>query len=166
MSYRHGHPVSNLFEFLWPWLPCQPSMLYCTALHSTAQRCAALYCTVLYCTVLYCTVLYCTVLNTNTYEYILIIIVRDIIETAAVLHNLIRRRIPIIPVNDVDHEDEDHNLVPGNWRNDIQWQDMDAPPEGRNRATLDSKQQREYLKRYFNSPAGAVGWQDIMITPL
>lgn len=90
---------------------------------------------------------------------------RGIIEAAVVLHNLLRIRIPTIPVNDVDHEDGEHNLVPGNWRDEVQWQDVNAPPDGRNRDTLDAKQQREYLKTYFSSPAGAVEWQDKMITP-
>ena len=85
---------------------------------------------------------------------------RDIIEAAVVLHNLLRRRVAVIPVNEVDHEDEEHNLVPGNWRDEVQWQDVDAPPEGRNRDTLDAKHQR-----YFNSPADAAEWQDRMITP-
>lgn len=90
---------------------------------------------------------------------------RDIIEGAIVLHNLLRKRVPIIPVNEVDHEDEEHNLVPGNWRDEVQWQDVDTPPDARNRDTWNAKQQHEYLERYFNSPAGAVEWQDRMITP-
>jgi len=37
-------------------------------------------------------------------------------------------------------KDEEHNLVPGNWRDEVQWQDVNAPPEGiRNRDTLDAK---------------------------
>ncbi|XP_062601395.1 putative nuclease HARBI1 [Saccostrea cucullata] len=73
-------------------------------------------------------------------------------------------RAPVLLVNEVDHEDEEHNLIPGNWRDDVQWQEVDAPPTGRNRDTLDAKQQWEYLERYFNSPAGTVEWQDRMIT--
>ncbi|WAR04411.1 HARB1-like protein, partial [Mya arenaria] len=86
--------------------------------------------------------------------------VRDIIEGSVMLHNLLRRRFPVIPVSEVDHEDEEHNLVPVNWRDEVQWQNIDVPPEGRNRDTLDAKQQREYL-----SYAGAVEWQDRMIQP-
>ena len=81
------------------------------------------------------------------------------------LHNLLRKRAPNIPIIEVDHEDAEHNLVPGAWREEVNWQDVDAPPEGRNRDTLSAKQQREYLKAYFNSAAGVVEWQDRMVTP-
>ena len=49
------------------------------------------------------------------------ITVRDIIEAAVVLHNLLRRRIQDIPEKEVDHKDEEYNLVPGNWRDEVQW---------------------------------------------
>ncbi|XP_052777998.1 putative nuclease HARBI1 [Mya arenaria] len=54
-------------------------------------------------------------------------------------------------VNEVGHEDEEHNLVPGNWRDEVQWQNVDVPPQGRNRDTLDAKQQREYIKGCWSS---------------
>ena len=68
-----------------------------------------------------------------------------------------------VPNNDVDHDDDDHNVVPGHWRDVINWQDVEGPVAGRNRSTADAKQQREQLKMYFNSPGGAVPWQDNMI---
>ena len=42
---------------------------------------------------------------------------RNLVETAVVLHNLLRQRV-VMAANEVDHEDEEHNFVPGVWR---QW---------------------------------------------
>eukprot|EP00057_Strongylocentrotus_purpuratus_P031812 XP_785740.2 PREDICTED: uncharacterized protein LOC580596 [Strongylocentrotus purpuratus] len=41
--------------------------------------------------------------------------VRDLVETAVVLHNLLRKRVALA-ANEVDHEDEEHNFVSGAWR--------------------------------------------------
>ena len=92
--------------------------------------------------------------------------VRDIVEAVVVLHNLLRLRNPVIPRLEVDHEDEQHNFIPGSWRVDVNWEDEPQPhTEVRNTGTGDAKQQREYLKQYFSSPGGAVAWQDQMINP-
>ena len=71
-------------------------------------------------------------------------------------------RYPVLN-NEVDHEDVEHNVEPGTWRNVVTWQDVQQPVEGRNRSTTEAKDQREQLKKYFNSPGGAVPWQNNMI---
>lgn len=38
--------------------------------------------------------------------------VRRLVETAVVLHNLLRQRV-VMAANEVDHEDEEHNIIPG-----------------------------------------------------
>ena len=88
--------------------------------------------------------------------------VQDIVEAAVVLHNLLRTRFPVQP-HEVDHEDGEHNLIPGAWREEVTWQEVRQAPAGRNTASLDAKKQREHLKNYFNSPGGAVPWQEKMI---
>ena len=64
---------------------------------------------------------------------------------------------------EVDHDDVNHNMVPGNWRDMVHWQDVQQPDERRNRCTTEAKDQREALKMYFNSPGGAVPWQDNIV---
>ncbi len=58
----------------------------------------------------------------------------------------------------LDAEDDQLNLIPGDWRNSAQMQDVLNIVVG-NRATQAAKQQREYLKLYYNSPTRAVLWQ-------
>ena len=89
-------------------------------------------------------------------------VVRTIVETCVVLHNLMRLRFPGIQNRHLDVEDADHNIIPGDWRNDAamhEVEDVRAP----NRDTREAKQQREYLKLYFNSPAGSVPWQERIV---
>ena len=77
----------------------------------------------------------CNVPNTDVLSYnkyiLIFITVEGIIEAAVVLHTLLRSRVPVIPVIEVDFEDEEHNMVPGNWRDEVQWQEVNAPPEGK-----------------------------------
>ena len=82
---------------------------------------------------------------------------------ACVLHNLILTRYPqAIP--EVDREDPDtHDLVPGQWRLDPHMQGL-MPLSG-HRSQREAKDQREYLSHYYMSPAGAVPWQERMVTP-
>lgn len=77
------------------------------------------------------------------------------------LHNLLRQRV-VMAANEVDHEDEGHNLVQGDWRHGPHWEDVPQPPARGNLATVDARRQREHLRDYFVSPVGAVDWQQRM----
>ena len=87
--------------------------------------------------------------------------VRNLVETAVVLHNLLRQRV-VMAANEVDHEDEEHNFVPGAWRHGPHWEDVQQPHARGNLATVDARHQRDHLRDYFVSPVGAVDWQQRM----
>lgn len=89
---------------------------------------------------------------------------RTIIKTCVVLHNLLRLRYPNGHIGLVDAEDNEGNLQPGQWRNLVQMPDMDHVI-GAGQASTQAKRNREYLRAYFSSPAGAVEWQDRMVQP-
>ena len=89
--------------------------------------------------------------------------VRTIVEACVCLHNLMRLRYPALQNIQLDMEDDNHNLVPGLWRVDANMHELDRVV-GPNRDTIAAKKQREYLRLYFNSPAGSVPWQDRMIS--
>ena len=55
----------------------------------------------------------------------------------------------------LDEEDLNHQLLPGKWRTGAQMQDVQNMVDG-NHVTRATKTQREYLKLYYNSAAGAV----------
>jgi hypothetical protein len=86
--------------------------------------------------------------------------VRDIVEATVVLHNLLRLRYPGVVVQEVDREDLNHNIIQGAWRDQVDWSEVDQPNVPRNTATADGKYHRELLKEFFNSPQGAVEWQE------
>lgn len=86
--------------------------------------------------------------------------VTTIVLACCCLHNILRKRDNILGTL-ADREDEEHNLIPGRWRNQ-QLVDPLLDPD-LNRSTKKAKEQREYLKNYINSPKGAVSWQDRMI---
>jgi hypothetical protein len=88
-------------------------------------------------------------------------IVSTIVEACVCLHNVMRIRYPALQNAQLDMEDADHNVVQGLWRATANMHDIDRVV-GANRDTRAGKRQREYLKLYFNSPAGSVPWQDRM----
>ena len=88
-------------------------------------------------------------------------IVKTITMCGCVLHNLILERFPAAN-HPVDYEDAQHNLVPGQWREDANILAGLQRPTGRNYARL-IKAQRDQLAHYYSSEAGAVPWQDRMV---
>ena len=63
----------------------------------------------------------------------------------------------------MDAEDEDHNIVPGAWRDEVQMGEVQQAVGGGNIDNVVGKQQREYLRMYFCSAAGSVPWQERMV---
>ena len=88
-------------------------------------------------------------------------IVKTVAMCGCVLHNLILQRYPHAP-NDVDHEDADHNVRPGAWRDQQHNLAGLLNPRGQN-YQRQAKAQRDYLAKYYISEAGAVAWQDNMV---
>jgi hypothetical protein len=62
----------------------------------------------------------------------------------------------------VDAEDANNNIVPGQWRQHVQLDDLNVVGAV-NRASLVWKRHCEYLREYFNSVAGSVAWQERMV---
>ena len=54
-------------------------------------------------------------------------VVRLLVETGVILHNLLRIRLPAIANAEVDQEDEDHNIIPGAWRETNRWRRYPSP---------------------------------------
>ena len=91
--------------------------------------------------------------------------VRLIVKACILLHNVMRSRYPVLQNRLVDNQVADGAVVPGAWRDGQNLEDTEdvrAP----NRASREGKKQRNLLKHWCNSPAGAVGWQDRMIDEL
>ena len=88
--------------------------------------------------------------------------VRLITEACICLHNLMRLRYPVIQNAAMDVEDANHDMIPGAWRADANIPEVNNV-RGNNRDSAAAKIQRDYLKEYFNSPAGSVPWQNRMI---
>lgn len=89
--------------------------------------------------------------------------VKLIVTACLVLHNLMRTRYPRLQNKQLDHaENLNCNFVPGAWRLGCNLQDTHAV-SGPNTSSREGKKQRNLIKHWANSPAGAVPWQDRMI---
>ncbi len=87
---------------------------------------------------------------------------RDITMACLCLHNYMRDHHPHLQNADLDGALPNGQIVPGIWRNVgvmAEVQAVDRAP----RANREGKQQRIYLKHYFNSDAGSVPWQEAAI---
>ena len=90
-------------------------------------------------------------------------VVIAMVHAVVCLHNLMRMRMPVNNRNrNMDVEDDQHNLILGEWRKDAELLPMDARRQG-DRELEDAKRQRQLLTAYFCSPAGSVPWQDKMV---
>ena len=87
---------------------------------------------------------------------------RLIVQACVCLHNLMRMRYGYLQNPFLDSEDANHNFIPGSWR-EVGFLESLQKIKAQSRATELGMQQREYLNKYFNSPAGSVPWQDSMI---
>jgi hypothetical protein len=88
--------------------------------------------------------------------------VRLIVKACVLLHNLMRTRYPVLQNRLLDREQANGDIEPGEWRmnkNLDDTQHVHAP----NRASKEGKMQRNLIKHWCNSPAGAVPWQDRMV---
>ena len=88
--------------------------------------------------------------------------VRIIVSACVLLHNLMRTRYPVLQNRLVDYQDPQGNMQPGAWRQGRNMDDtmnVQAP----NRASKAGKKQRNLLRHWCNSPAGAVPWQGRMV---
>ena len=88
--------------------------------------------------------------------------IKSIVLACVCLHNLMRIRYPGLQNVLLDREGEDHQMIPGAWRDEAVFQDM-QDVRGPTSETRRGKRQRIYLKHYYNSPIGAVPWQRDMI---
>ena len=88
--------------------------------------------------------------------------VTSIVLAYCTLHNIMRLRYPGIHQGLADEEDDNHRVIPGQWRQGACLQDIEDVAGG-NRNTQVAKRQRLYLKHYYNAPVGATVWQRGMI---
>lgn len=84
-----------------------------------------------------------------------------VVKACLVLHNLIRVRKPRLASGEVDTEDIDGNVIPGEWRRHHQL--TACEPTGGNRSSREAKVVRSYLADYFMGDAGSVPWQQAMV---
>lgn len=63
------------------------------------------------------------------------------------------------PLNFIDSENAAGNIIPGEWRRNIQNAFRDIPPTSKHHATTIAYKQREKLADYFLTPPGEIAWQ-------
>ena len=84
---------------------------------------------------------------------------QKVILACIVLHNFLRQKCGVryMERNAVDVEDDDHQVIPGQWRTVVQ--PVPLQPERGHNMTRDAKNVRERLMQYFMLPDREVYWQ-------
>ena len=67
------------------------------------------------------------------------------------------------PPGYADQEDRQGNIIPGDWRSQ---DDNGLSSIGSNQYSSFAKQLRDTLTNYFNSTAGALAWQQALVTSI
>lgn len=82
--------------------------------------------------------------------------------TSCVIHNYLRARRsePYVPPTFTDRETEDHEFIPGSWRDEGQGAFHDLSSNRARNPAQRTKDQRDIMKEYFNTPEGQVPWQE------
>ena len=91
-------------------------------------------------------------------------LVTKIAQATVCLHNYLRltENATYIHAGFVDNEDNSGDIVPGDWRNEVDGDEggfRHLNRIGGNRYTFESGNARSDFKEYFNSPVGEVSWQ-------
>ena len=81
----------------------------------------------------------------------------SITKACLTLHNLFRDRYGVTNVS-VDEEDDNQEMIPGQWRTDAVMHEVEAQLRAP-RANAAGQALRTTLLHYFNSDAGSVPWQ-------
>ena len=87
---------------------------------------------------------------------------KKIVKACLCLHNLMRQRFPNLQNADLDGEDDNGQVIPGAWRDAGFLEEMEVAGRAP-RQSRAGKEQRIYLKHYYNSEAGSVPWQEAAI---
>ncbi len=88
--------------------------------------------------------------------------VESIILACVCLHNITRMIYPGDQNALLDREDENHQVIPGSWPDEVNLQDIEDVRDS-NYPSKAEKQQRLYLKHYYSASVGRVPWQDNII---
>ena len=95
----------------------------------------------------------------------------NITKAAVALHNFLMLNETSLPRHErrycppgfIDAEDKDANVMPGGWRSEVERDTGHQPVpigKGGNAAKKSAREVRELYKDFFNSPMGAVPWQN------
>ena len=89
--------------------------------------------------------------------------VRLVTMWCCILHNIIVQRGEI-RLHELDHEDEDHEIIPGSWRENQNLMADLTHGRGMNHNRR-AKGIRDYLSHYYSSDVGSVPWQERLVFP-
>ena len=89
--------------------------------------------------------------------------VESVVLACCCLHNILRDRYGQDLDRELDAENEDHELIQGQWREGPQLDGIQAETGSQGRPIEAGRRNRDRMMNYVNSPIGAVSWQDRMV---